>query len=120
MVDDPVPDTEYTLIRAIESRLHVVSFLRYPDDSGIVRHGEYSEQWEFNLNGLLDSWRVLHDVGWTIEESMDRPSCGCKWFDYDKLFEFQDAGLAIEEVNRQWREYCRPISEFHDRILWGG
>ncbi|MFT5324904.1 MAG: hypothetical protein ACI8P0_002770 [Planctomycetaceae bacterium] len=129
MIAEPIPDTEYTLVRTVDAQLHVATFIRYPDNSGSIRHGGYGESWEFNWAGLLDSWRALRGAGWiTLEEAIGNcdlatnasPTCDCPYFDANKLFELMDAGLPIDEVNRQWKEYCRPIIEFHDHILWGG
>ena len=71
MIAEPIPDTEYTLVRTVDAQLHVATFIRYPDNSGSIRHGGYGESWEFNWAGLLDSWRALRGAGWiTLEEGI--------------------------------------------------
>ena len=128
MLSEPERDVEYTLVRFVDSQLHVATFIRYHDDSGTIRHGQYHLGIEFNWPALLDCWLAMRDVGWqTLDDAHTNgllaagsaPSCDCRTFD-DQALAYLHSGMPIPELNRRVKEEGQPIQDRHDRILWGG
>lgn len=127
MLDEPLRNIEYKLIRIVDSQQHVATFTRYQDDSGLIRHGGLLIKFEFDWPILLDHWLAMRDAGWqTLDDAIEEgvlsvgtdPTCDCPTFDR-KALDYLDSGMPIPEVNRRMKEEGGLILAQHDRILWG-
>ena len=132
MQDVPQRDVEYTLVRELDSEIHVATFIRYHDDSGTICHGSLRIGFEFNWPSLLNHWQVMRDVGWmTLDDAVSADLVGadvtrscsseyCRDSIEPKIIEWLESGMSGREVTKRAKAEGQPFSDWHDKVLWGG
>jgi hypothetical protein len=129
----PSPDTEYRLVRRFRGASHLISYQRYTDDSGVIRHGNSLSGWEFDPSIWKADWERLRAAGWRVlddavndgtlsEDSLpDCTNCDCQIPDITPFLEQrQAAGVPLNQINQEWQQYCKPFAESKNHLLWGG
>ena len=130
----PEIDIEYVLLRFFRGRTHIVTYNRYADDSGSLKHGHSLHRWEFNPTAWSETWKRLRSAGWqhlddAIKAGLADPNalpnctnCDCQ-IPFPKITEFIDdrsrRGTPIDQINREWLEYATLFDESQEELLWG-
>ena len=127
----PKIDSEYVLLRPFRGTVHIISYTRYADDSGIIKHGHSLHGWEFNPSVWSEYWNRLRSAGWQILEDAiktsvvdpdalpDCTNCDCQCPDLTEFLDQRNKrGIPLDQINREWREYAKMFCDSEQELLW--
>jgi hypothetical protein len=126
----PQTDTKYVLLRTFRGRVHIITYTRYADDSGMIQHGQSLHGWEFDPTLWSEAWSRLRSAGWQLLEDAvttglaqpnalpDCTNCDCQIPDNTEfLDERNKRGLPLRQINREWREYAKTFHHAEQELL---